>query len=98
MKCNILIVSSSTASRTICGAEIADSSQAAARTDAMNGYEYRCIDVTSVEEFINNYNQFYISGSTLKKSAGYDATIHRKINPSEFDRSFPYANDRLSHN
>jgi hypothetical protein len=103
MKCNVLINSTATASRTILGVEIADSLQAATDlttrpTPTVGGVScvYKLVEVSSsVDNFLNNYNQYYFSGTSVYASAGYDATKNRGLADTDIDMTIPYASDTL---
>lgn len=111
MKCNILVPTAVTASRSIIGVEIADTIQTGVDLTNHTGvtinntaYEYKLVDVSySIDEFLNNYNQFYYSGTTVYKSAGYTIDNRRlrddvaSTAANYFDRTIPYA-ENMIHN
>ena len=109
MKCSILVPSAVTASRSIVGVEIADTLQTGIDltnhtgiTVSGSSYEYKLVEISSsVDEFLNNYNQFYYSGTSVYKSAGYSVNNRRLLdtvdstNANYFDRTIPYAENMI---
>ena len=101
---NVLVESTAAVSRTICGAEIADPVQTAneittRNTDTYNvvrngvKYEYKMVNTTSsVDEFLNNYHLFFLSGGAIYRSAN-TAITNRFI--TDFNRSIPYVNENM---
>lgn len=109
MQCNVLIPTAVVASRPIIGVEIADTIQQ--NTELTNhagivvgnaSYEYKLVNVTySIDEFLNNYNQFFYSGTSVYKSASFTADNRRlrddvaSAADNYFDRTIPYATNMI---
>lgn len=109
INCYALVQANALASRTVCGAEIATGADTAAmntlrNNTAMNvnisgvAYEYKFVAVhhTVVDEFINSYNNFYFSGTSVYRSAGVQ-THDRNIPAGSFDRTIPYVEVNMMH-